>query len=82
MSRASLKMRHFAKRLSVFERRAGTASETKVPPAFQVCEKLRAHLGTFMGVTGFRELLSCALPRAQAVTPMNVPRCARSFSQT
>jgi hypothetical protein len=66
MSRASLKMRQFAKRLSVFERRADTASETTVPPAFQVCEKLRVHLGTFMGVTGFRELVSCALPRAQA----------------
>ena len=69
MSRASLKMRHFAKRLSVFERRAGTASETKVPPAFEVCEKLRAHLGTFMGSKGFCELLSCALPRARAEIP-------------
>jgi len=69
MSRASLKMRHFAKRLSVFERRAGTASETKVPPAFEVCEKLRAHLGTFMGSKGFCELLACALPRARAEIP-------------
>ena len=69
MSGASLKMRNFAKRLIVFERRAGTAFETNLPPAFQVCEKLRANLGTFMGVTGFRELLSCALPRAQAEIP-------------
>ena len=62
-------MRHFAKRLTVYERRANTASETKTPPAFQVCEKLRANLGTFMGTAGFRELLSCALPRAKAEIP-------------
>ena len=62
-------MRHFAKRLTVYERRANTASETKTPPAFQVCEKLRVHLAIFMGNTGFRELLSCALPRAQAEIP-------------
>jgi hypothetical protein len=69
MSRASPKLRHFAKRLTVSERKANTASEIKTPPAFQVCEKLRAHLGTFMGAAGFRELLSCALPRAQAEVP-------------
>ena len=69
MSRASSKMRHFAKRLTVYERRAGTPSETKTLPVFRVCEKLRAHLATFMGNTGFRELLSCALPRAQAEIP-------------
>jgi len=69
MSRASPKMRHFAKRLTVYERRANTPSEANIPPAFQVCERLRGHLGTFMGATGFRELLSCALPRAQAEIP-------------
>ena len=69
MSRASPKMRHFAKRLTVYERRRNTPSETKIPPAFQVCEKLRVHLAIFMGNTGFRELLSCALPRAQAEIP-------------
>jgi hypothetical protein len=62
-------MRHFAKLLTVYERRANTPSETNTPPAFQVCEKLRTHLGTFMGAAGFRELLSCALPRAQAEIP-------------
>ena len=62
-------MRHWAKRLSVYERKAKTPSETKLPPAFQVCEKLRLHLGTLMGAAGFRELLSCALPRAQAEIP-------------
>jgi hypothetical protein len=69
MSLASPKMRHFAKRLTVYERRRNTPSETKTLPAFQVCEKLRAHLAIFMGNTGFRELLSCALPRAQAEIP-------------
>jgi hypothetical protein len=69
MSRASPRLRHFAKRLTVYERRADTPSETNTPPAFQVCEKLRTHLGTFMGAAGFRELLSCALPRAQAEIP-------------
>jgi hypothetical protein len=69
MSHASPKMRHFAKRLTVYERRRNTPSETKVPPAFQVCEKLRVHLAIFMGKNGFRELLSCALPRAQAEIP-------------
>ena len=62
-------MRHFAKRLTVYERRANTASETKALSAFRVCEKLRAHLGTFMGTAGFRELLSCALPRANVEVP-------------
>jgi hypothetical protein len=62
-------MRHFAKRLTVYERRANTPSETKIPPAFRVCEKLRPSLATFMGSTGFRELMSCALPRAKAEVP-------------
>jgi hypothetical protein len=69
MSRAGPKMRHFAKRLTAYERRANTPSETKTPPAFHVCEKLRVHLTTFMGNNGFRELMSCALPRAKAEIP-------------
>ena len=69
MSHASPKMRHFAKRLTVYERRASSPSGTQTLPAFRVCEKLRAHLATFMGNAGFRELLSCALPRAQAEIP-------------
>ena len=69
MSRASPRMRHFAKRLTVYERKANNPSETAIPPAFYVCEKLRAHLSTFMGAAGFRELLSCALPRANAEVP-------------
>jgi hypothetical protein len=62
-------MRHFAKRLAAYERKANTTSDTTTPPGFQVCEKLRTHLGTFMGTAGFRELLWCALPRAKAEIP-------------
>ena len=69
MSRASPKMRHFAKCLITFERKANGSSETEIPPGFPVCEKLRAPLATFMGNNGFRELLSCALPRASAEAP-------------
>ena len=69
MSQASPSMRHFAKRLIAYERKADEPSETKTPPAFAVCEKLRAHLAILMGVAGFRELLSCALPRAHAEVP-------------
>ena len=49
--------------------RANKTSGTKIPPAFQVCEKLRAHLATFMGNAGFRALLSCALALAKAEVP-------------
>ncbi len=69
MSRASSKLRHFAKRLTVYERGASKITDQKTPPAFQVCEKLRAHLVTLLGNAGFRELLACALPRAQAEIP-------------
>jgi hypothetical protein len=69
MSRASPKMRHFAKRLAAFERKENKRSGTNTLPAFHVCEKLRAHLAIFMGTAGFRELLSCALPRASAEIP-------------
>lgn len=69
MNRASPKLRHLAKRLTVYERRASRNSETNTPPAFYVCEKLRAHLGTFMGTAGFRELLLCAHPRATVEVP-------------
>ena len=69
MSLASPKMRHFAKRLTVYERRRNQPPETNTPPAFQVCEKLHVHLATFMGNTGYRELMSCALPRAKAEIP-------------
>ena len=69
MSQATPRMRHFAKRLIVYERGANRITETKTPPAFQVCEKLRAHLATLMGTAGFRELQSCALPRASAEIP-------------
>ena len=62
-------MRDFARRLTVYEARVERSSETNTPPAFHVSDKLRAHLAVFMGKAGFRELLSCALPRANAEVP-------------
>jgi hypothetical protein len=59
-------MRQFATRLADYEARGSVASGTKRPPAFQVCEKLRAHLAVSVGKAGSRELFSCALARANA----------------
>jgi hypothetical protein len=62
-------MRDFAERLIAYETRGNKSSGTKPPPAFRVCEKLRPHLVTLMGNTGFRALLSRALARAEADVP-------------
>lgn len=64
MSRATPKMRNFAKRLIAYETRGKKSSETKTPAAFPVCAKLRPHLATLLGNTGFRALLSRALALA------------------
>jgi hypothetical protein len=69
MSQANPRMREFARRLTTQETRGNARSKTKTPPAFYVCEKLRAYLATFMGSAGFREVLSCALPRATSEIP-------------
>src|SRR6266404_5858740 len=67
MSRATPKMRDFAKRLIAYEARGNKSLATKkIPPAFRVCEKLRAHLSTFMGNAGFRALLARSLALASA----------------
>lgn len=63
------RMRDFAKRLIAYETRGNKSSGTKTPAAFPVCEKLRPHLATLMGNTGFRALLSRALARAEADVP-------------
>ncbi len=39
------------------------------PAAFDVCEKLRPHLATLMGITGFHALLSRALVLANVEVP-------------
>ena len=67
MSRATPKMRDFAKRLIAYEARGNKSFETKkTPAAFHVCEKLRVHLSTFMGNAGFRALLARSLALASA----------------
>jgi hypothetical protein len=69
MSEATPQMRDFAVRLIAYETKGNKSSETKTPAAFPVCEKLRPHLATLMGNTGFRALLSRALARAEADVP-------------
>ncbi len=69
MSRATPQMRNFAKRLMAYEALGNTSSETKNPAGFHVCEKLRLHMATFMGNTGFRTLLS----RSLALSAEEVP---------
>ena len=66
MSRATPLMRDFAARLVAFEMQGTPASRTQTPVAFEVCEKLRPHLATLMGTTGFCALLSRALALATA----------------
>ena len=67
MRRATPKMRNFAKRLIAYETRGNRSFETKkTPAAFHVCDKLRAHLSTFLGNAGFRALLARALALAVA----------------
>jgi hypothetical protein len=70
MSKASPKMRDFAKRLIAHETRGNISSGTKTPVAILlVDEKLRPHLATLMGIVGFRALLSRALALASAEVP-------------
>jgi hypothetical protein len=69
MNQSSTQMLDFAERLIACETRGNKSSGTKTPAAFPVCEKLRPHLATLMGNTGFRALLSHALARAEADLP-------------
>ena len=62
-------MLDFAERLIACETKGNKSSRTITPAAFPVCEKLRPHLATLMGNTGFRALLSHALARAEADVP-------------
>lgn len=57
-------MRNFANRLISYEMLGNKSSETTIAPALQVCEKLRSHLTTLMGIGDFRGLLSRALALA------------------
>ena len=69
MSQSTPQMLDFAERLIACETRGNKSSGTKTAAAFPVCEKLRPHLATLMGNTGFRALLSRALARAEADVP-------------
>ena len=62
-------MRDFAERLIAYETRGNKSSETKIPAACLVGEKLRPHLATLMGNAGFHALLSRALALANAEAP-------------
>jgi len=69
MSRATPQMRNFAKCLITYETLENKSSGTETPAAFHVCEKLRLHLATFMGKTGFHTLLSRSLALSTAEVP-------------
>ena len=69
MNRANPHMRHFAKRLIVFEARGNKSSTTRTPAAFSTPEKLRPQLATLMGDDGFRALLARALALACVEVP-------------
>ena len=69
VSRATPQMRDIAERLVAYETRGNKASGTKTPAAFHISEKLRPHLATLMGDTGFRSLLSRSLALANAEVP-------------
>jgi len=62
-------MRHFAKRLIVYETNGNKSAKTQTPTASPVPEKLRPHLAALMGNGGFRALLSRALALASAKVP-------------
>lgn len=69
MNHATPKMRNFAERLIAYEVSANKSPREKKPPAFPVIEKLRPHLATLMGNTGFHSLLARALVLAKAEVP-------------
>jgi hypothetical protein len=61
-------MRDFANRLIAHEAQ-GKKSATRTPAAFPVCERLRPHLATLVGNTGYRALFL----RARALAGAEVP---------
>jgi hypothetical protein len=64
MSRATPRLRRFARRLLALEAATGATTDAPAAAAFPVCEKLRRPLSRLVGVAGFRSLLSRALARA------------------
>jgi len=62
-------MRHFARCLVAYETPEIKSFAAETPAGFPVCEKLRLHLATFMGKTGFHTLLARALTLSTAEVP-------------
>ena len=62
-------MRSIAKRLMASETPGNTSAEADHPAAFRATDKLRPHLSTLMGRTGFQALLARALVLAAAEAP-------------
>jgi hypothetical protein len=62
-------MRTLARRLMAYEAKANRSSATRIPAAFQVCERLRPHLATLTGNAGFRALVVRALALAKREDP-------------
>ena len=69
MSQATPQVRDLAERLIAYEAAGNKSSGKTTPAAVPVCEKLRPHLATLMGQTGFRALLARALARAEREVP-------------
>src|SRR6266576_2609483 len=69
MSQATPQMRDFSKSLIAYETMENKSSETKIPAACRVSEKLRPHLATLMGNVGFHALLLRALALANPEVP-------------
>lgn len=64
MNRINPQLWKVSERLLACETRENLTQATRTPAAFLVCEKLRPHLASLMGHTGFRSLLSRALALA------------------
>jgi|ERR1700677_4062273 len=69
MSRSISHTRNFASRLMAYEAGRNKSSESKIPPALQICKNLQPHLATLMGSGGYRALLTRALALAAAEDP-------------
>jgi hypothetical protein len=69
VSRATSTIRVFAVSLITHEAKDRRSAGSGLPPAFRVCEKLRAPLATLMGHAGFHALLARALALASAEVP-------------
>jgi hypothetical protein len=58
-----------ARRLLIYESKAGKSSEPGKSPTLRVYEKLRQNLGAFAGIAGFKSLASRALALARSEDP-------------